>query len=424
MASRIFIVMTLGTTLSVGGFVAAQQSAAAATCPGYESDPRNQVVGTDGSDVLYGSEGPDVICAGDGHDVVFALGGDDLVIAGGPKSGVDLDDFIYGGPGNDVLHAGDGQDTLSGWTGDDELYGEEGRDDLVGGLGTDLISGGTGGLPHPLEDIKPGAAPRERDLAAYQMDESGIPGPDQAESRSQPVMVTLDGIANDGEAGENDWIQSDVEGAEGSSGSDVIVGNGQPNEIYGLAGDDKLIGGGGQDDFVTGDSGNDLIDVYDADGPGDPSGGQSDRAISLGEADDRFACDFSPSNHDTPGRDVAIVDWDDVPQWGYALPDPRACEFIEPSVLRIPLIGRNAVLPVSCRGQRQCEGKITFWTHGQRMGRKFSFREGPKVRKLRLRLDSGLGRARLAARSHSSLRVSRGSAVGSARKHRVRLERR
>jgi hypothetical protein len=84
-----------------------------AACPGFEDDPRNQVVGTSGNDELIGTAGRDVICGLGGNDVIRARGSRDLVLGGGG------DDVMRGGPGNDKLRGGRGPDTAIGGRGTD-----------------------------------------------------------------------------------------------------------------------------------------------------------------------------------------------------------------------------------------------------------------------------------------------------------------
>jgi hypothetical protein len=84
-----------------------------AVCPGFEGDPRNQVVGTSGDDELVGTVGRDVICGLGGDDVIRARGGRDLVLGGGG------DDLMRGGAGNDKLRGGRGPDTAIGGRGID-----------------------------------------------------------------------------------------------------------------------------------------------------------------------------------------------------------------------------------------------------------------------------------------------------------------
>ncbi len=85
----------------------------AATCPGFEGDTRNQVIGTSGDDVLVGTDAADVICG---------LGGDDLL------RGARGNDLIKGGGGDDVMKGGRGRDTLLGGPGPDTANGNRGRD--------------------------------------------------------------------------------------------------------------------------------------------------------------------------------------------------------------------------------------------------------------------------------------------------------
>ena len=106
-----------------------QAIAAPATCSGYESDSRNQVVGTSGADTLSGTSGADIICGLGGNDSISGFGGNDLLI---------------GGAGNDTIRGGSGRDTLRGNSGADTLYGGFGADRLNGGTGTDSCHGGPG----------------------------------------------------------------------------------------------------------------------------------------------------------------------------------------------------------------------------------------------------------------------------------------
>ncbi|HET7929356.1 MAG TPA: hypothetical protein VFM40_07370 [Actinomycetota bacterium] len=84
-----------------------------ALCPGFEGDPRNQVVGTSGDDELVGTEGKDLICGLGGNDVIRARPGRDLVLGGAG------DDRMRGGAGNDKLRGGRGPDTAIGGRGID-----------------------------------------------------------------------------------------------------------------------------------------------------------------------------------------------------------------------------------------------------------------------------------------------------------------
>jgi Ca2+-binding RTX toxin-like protein len=107
-------------------------------CPGYESDPRNQIVGTSGADVLDGTSGPDIICGRGGNDTIRGHGGRDLLIGGRGN------DLLIGGAGRDSLWGNSGADTLRGNTRGDDLHGGRGNDRLNGGTGTDSCQGGPG----------------------------------------------------------------------------------------------------------------------------------------------------------------------------------------------------------------------------------------------------------------------------------------
>ena len=116
-------------------------------CPGYAGDPRNQVVGTPGPDVLTGTGAADIICGLGGNDSLNGRGGNDLLIGG---LGADLlvgragADVLRGGRGPDVLRGGSGADRLVGGVGNDRLLGGIGNDRLLGGVGWDRLIGGRG----------------------------------------------------------------------------------------------------------------------------------------------------------------------------------------------------------------------------------------------------------------------------------------
>jgi Ca2+-binding RTX toxin-like protein len=53
------------------------------------------------------------------------------------------------------------------------------------------------------------------------------------------VTVSLDNVANDGQAGENDNAR-DAESIIGGAGNDVLIGNAARNTLRGLFGNDRL----------------------------------------------------------------------------------------------------------------------------------------------------------------------------------------
>jgi Ca2+-binding RTX toxin-like protein len=108
------------------------------TCPGFEKDKRNQIVGTSGDDTLTGTAEADIICGLGGADTISGLDGDDVLLGG---RGVDV---LRGGLGNDTLRGGRGNDTLRGGSGNDSIYGGRRNDVLYGGAGNDQLDGGSG----------------------------------------------------------------------------------------------------------------------------------------------------------------------------------------------------------------------------------------------------------------------------------------
>jgi len=139
---------------------------------------------------------------------------------------------VVGSAGPDTLVGTPTADPLYGLAGDDLLVGLDGDDDFDGGPGADLFRGGSG-----------------TDAVSYA-------------SRSTSVMVTFDGRANDGEAGEADNISADVEDAFGGEGPDTLIGNGAANLLDGAGGADFLSGGPGAD-LLFGGPGDDEIQVRD-----------------------------------------------------------------------------------------------------------------------------------------------------------------
>jgi hypothetical protein len=89
--------------------------------------------------------------------------------------------------------------------------------------------------------------------------------------RTQPLTVQLDNVATDGEAGEFDNVQSNVENIYGGSAGDTLrsfsafsrlEGFGGPDTLEGGDGSDTLIGGEGADSLLGG-AGTDVVDARD-----------------------------------------------------------------------------------------------------------------------------------------------------------------
>ncbi|MCK9249725.1 MAG: hypothetical protein M0P31_12230 [Solirubrobacteraceae bacterium] len=204
------------------------------------------------------------------------------------------DDVLDGASGPDELHGGDGDDQLTGRGGDDRLYGENGDDTLNGDFGTsspggdDLLDGGAG--DDEFEQYVGFGSP-----ASLAGDDTYIGGPGNDSfsyfHRADAVSITLDGIADDGMAGEADNIHPDIETVGGSAGDDVIVGSPGDDILWGGDGDDVIHGLAG-DDQLSGDDGDDTIDG----GPGADriAGGCMSDVLIGGPGADRFYSDASP----------------------------------------------------------------------------------------------------------------------------------
>jgi Ca2+-binding RTX toxin-like protein len=204
-------------------------------------------------------------------------------------SGGDLDDIItnitpipavmQGGSGNDTITAGDapggtqniltgdaGTDTLTGGALSDRLSGGAGIDRLLGGAGQDTLDGGPG------DDTMTGGLGTDTyvssDTAADGADVMNGDGSDISiySSRTTPVTVTLDGIANDGATGEGD-NNIGIQQVTGGNGRDVLTGNAETNLLRGGPGNDVLDGGAGTDG-LSGDQGDDILEA----GPGVTAG--------------------------------------------------------------------------------------------------------------------------------------------------------
>jgi Ca2+-binding RTX toxin-like protein len=256
----------------------------------------DEVHGGPAGDYVHGGLGNDTVDGGPGNDSVYGDSGDDLV-GGGPgadkiygSDGTDIADYsnassfviasldgnandgggnednykdtiepdiegIQGGSSSDtlvgddlpnILAGGEGDDTIVAGGGNDLLFGQGGSDMLRPGLGQDNIHGGSDANSyHP-------------DTVTY-------------DERTNPVNLSIDGVANDGEAGENDYIASDVENLIGGYGKDTLIGDAHGNKLEGGSDNDTLIGNGGgpigpapgdpsKGDVLEGDYGNDLLD--------------------------------------------------------------------------------------------------------------------------------------------------------------------
>ncbi|MFC4069635.1 calcium-binding protein [Actinoplanes subglobosus] len=240
---------------------------------------------------------------------------------------------VSSGAGNDrvvtdvtipvTVHGGDGDDQLTDRAGGNELSGDTGSDWLYGGAGDDRLSGGDGGDQihgEAGDDTMDGGAGTDFFVAGFDLDGTDVlrggDGDDYADysRRSAPVTVTLDGIADDGSAGEND-VLSGIESVRAGSGDDRLAGDDEANTLDGGAGNDRIVGLGG-DDSLYGDRGDDAVEG----GAGADSlagglgrdtvlGGAGDDYLSVGEHPGE-GLDLEPDRYDGgAGRDRLSYSW-------------------------------------------------------------------------------------------------------------------
>ena len=261
---RKFQTTALVTSLSLSLAVAPSVQAIAA--PKAFNGKTCTIVGTSRVDNLTGTSKADVICGLGGNDTINGSGGNDTIDGGVGNdvlSGGEDNDAIDGGTGNDTVNGQNGNDVLTGDTGNDSLNGGAGNDSLQGETGADVFIGGTG-----------------TDTAKYSEKTTGL-------------TIDIDNKADDGAAGENDNIKSDVENITGGSGNDKITGGSAANTISGGSGNDTIYGGGGNDSLI-GANGDDSLngqggtDTYD--------GGAGLNSCYLEETEARdFTCSLLPN---------------------------------------------------------------------------------------------------------------------------------
>jgi Ca2+-binding RTX toxin-like protein len=288
------------------GFEAARGGAGADTLTsGYPAGNPVRLEGALGNDTLTGGPSDDTLVGDAGSDVVDGQGGTDTAlypvadaVTVTLNNGAVKDD---GGPNDGAPGARDSiaTENVTGGSGPDSLIGDGGANRILGGDGDDSIQGGLG-----------------RD------DLSGGPGVDEVSyeerASSQPVEVSVDGVVNDGAAGESDVLAPDFEIVAGGSGADRLTATAAAGvELIGNSGDDELFApnGGGTAD---GGNGNDVI--TGGDGVDSLDGGLGDDTIDgLGGADQVLG---GGGNDSIEARDGAVDAVDCGTDTDTALTDP------------------------------------------------------------------------------------------------------
>ena len=272
-----------------------------------------------------------------------------------PQSG---DLTLDGNDGNDVIRGGPAPETIVGGIGNDTLDGGGGDDTLLNGLQSF-------GCNLSCDD---GVVGR---LARSEFDGSdtyiGGAGDDvtRFDARQDNLTITLDGLANDGGAGEKDNVQT--ESVVGGSGADSLTGDGGPNTLLGGPGNDTLRGLGGVDRL---------------------EGGRNNDSLAGGRARDQMQCDS--------GLDLAVS----TPIDSVAKDCERTGANLGSDTGRVRGGARTRVWIAcpSAEGAR-CRGRVVLRHDTRKFGAgKFKVKAG-KVRPFDIPL-SGAGRA-VMARLHS-----------------------
>lgn len=191
------------------------------------------LIGSEGDDLLEGDGFSNVIAGGLGNDLLDGREGGDTVSYAQSAVGVTVS-LLKQGLAQDT--GGAGIDTLSnfenlqGGLGDDILEGDDFNNILAGGSGNDTLLGGSG-----------------IDTASYMGASTGV-----------TVSLLKQGIAQN-TVGAGTDVLSGLESLLGSAYNDTLTGDAGNNELDGAGGHDKLQGGVGTD-RIYGGTGNDLLD--------------------------------------------------------------------------------------------------------------------------------------------------------------------
>ena len=314
--------------------------------------------------ILGGSAGDDIVGAS-GDNFIYGNGGpDDLAGLAGV-------DYIFGGTSGDKLSGGSGQDDIRGEANDDSLYGGLDDDTMLGGTGADFHSGGLG-----------------NDSAQYW-------------DRSAKVVAGIGGAAgDDGQAGEGDTVNTDVEGLMGGSGPDELTGSDGSNSLYGMDGEDVLTGGLGLD-TLDGGKGADSLRSNDGEADTDKCGADADSV----DADGADTVDADCENVTRPAADDPGQDGGgDAPGGG----EGPAAGGDGPAMLigkRAPIKRGSARVSLSCPATAAvaCTGSLTLGPAGKVGMKAFTIASGEratlavKIAKKVARKAARKGKAKVAA---------------------------
>lgn len=191
-------------------------------------------------EAIAGGAGADVLSGG---CMVVGNAGDDRL-----TGSVARGDLVLGGPGADRLAGSGGPDLLAGGQGADSLDGGQGADTLSGGPQDDALAGGPAGDAYlfgtadgPQTDTLVEGVTRGLDVLSLEFSGSVFAdlashGPLLASAESTRVLVAP-------------ALAWNVEGVIGGSGDDRLLGNPGANHFWSGGGNDRMVGGRGDDTY-------------------------------------------------------------------------------------------------------------------------------------------------------------------------------
>jgi hypothetical protein len=231
-------------------------------------DGDDTIQGTSLNDVIFAGSGADLVTANAGNDIVFGEAGDDLLIG---NAG---DDQLNGDDGNDRILGGSGVDTLSGGLGNDDIDGQGATGDvlLVTASGSS-VTVSAGSIVHGTEadvhnrveriEVTLDDSDNHFDGGDYtgRLFVYGLGGNDTILGGlgADVIFAGLGDDIVDGREG-NDIVYagSGADAVRGGAGIDRLIGNADDDTLLGSDGNDFLFGGAGRD-LILGENGDDLI---------------------------------------------------------------------------------------------------------------------------------------------------------------------
>src|ERR1051326_5295160 len=296
----------------------------------------NDVIhGSHGDDVVIGGTGADVATLGDGNDTFIWNQGDGSDVVQG-QGGFDTMVFNGAPVAEDITISanGDGAATLVRTQGNITMDLHSVEHIVVaplGGADNITINNLTGsGVKHVDIDLA-AAGTTAGDGQTDTVNVNGTANDDDITVTASNSVVTVDIVDDDVNIAHADT--TDILSINGGSGNDTIDVSASPAGTMGFilkggSGNDLLIGGGGNDEFVFnfGETGHDVVTGFQVHG----AGGQGDVVSLAGFSDHSFDQAVADGHIAQSGADVAISDGANViaTLQGISLADLHAQDFL------------------------------------------------------------------------------------------------